>query len=224
MIHSNPVIRAARPLLLAGAALMVPLTASYAQGAPTPPTAPAAPQVREHRIVIIERAAADKGAEANLQTRVIDNDGKTIVIKTDKAMSEAEIEAKTALAMKAKRDLAPGAPSADGAERRVIVKRFSRDGAPLDAAAPHADHEKMAAACAKGGSSSLIESSETAADGKQQKVVMRFCSTGADLAKAGDGLKAARERISKDSNLSPAIRDDILKQLDAEIERLSKQG
>lgn len=206
-------------VLMAGAALALPVALTAQDKTPTEPAV-----VKEHRVIIIERDEPAKGAEAKSQTRVIENDGKTIVIKSGKAMSEAEVEARIAEAMAARHDPAPGAGSSEGAERRVIVKRLSRDGAPRDGAPAHADHEEMAAACASGGKSSLIESSETAADGKKQKVVMRFCATGAGLAKAGDGLKAARERISKDANLSPAIRDDILKQLDAEIERLSKQG
>jgi len=99
-------------------------------------------------------------------------------------------------------------------EQRIVIKQ------PGAAAK---DHVPVEAACAEG-KSTQIESSEAAADGKKRKVVMRFCSKGADMAKAGDGLKAARERISKDANLSPALRDDILKQLDAEIDRLAKQG
>lgn len=81
----------------------------------------------------------------------------------------------------------------------------------------------MAAACADG-KTTTFESSAPDADGKSRKMVMRLCQVGGTVAKAADGLKSARDRISKDTNLSPAIRDDIVKQLDAEIERLSKQG
>ena len=86
------------------------------------------------------------------------------------------------------------------------------------------DHDPMAAGCADGAKTRSFESNAPAADGKQQKVVMRFCLARAGTAKPADGLKAARERISQDPNLSPAVRDNVLKQLDAEIERLSKQG
>lgn len=205
-------------LMLVGAALALPATLAAQDKAAQEPVT-----IKERRVVIIERDGKAQDNAAGIETRVVEKDGKTIVIKTSKAMSEAEIDAKVAAAMAATRDVAPGSAAPDGGERRVIVKRFSHDSAPHDTAGTLPDREKIEAACASG-KSSLIESSEGGADGKKRKVTMRFCSTGADLAKAGDGLKAARERISKDANLSPAIREDILKQLDAEIERLAKQG
>lgn len=238
MTDPTPVRRTIGRLLLAGAALALPLTASVSYAAaqtdvapPAPPAAPAAPEApaapqihREHRIVIVEKAGAEKGDDASLKTRVIEKDGKTIVIKTDKALTEAEIDAKVEQALAALPDVPSVPPVPGNGERRVIVQRINGDHAAHAMAIAGPDREKSAIACADGAKISTFESEAPSADGKKQKVVMRFCSAGAAMAKAADGLKTARERISKDANLSPAIRDDILKQLDAEIERLSKQG
>ena len=201
--------------LLAGPVLALSLSASVSYAATEPAAAPKV--VEEHRIVIVERDG-DKKDETDLKTRVIEKDGKTIVIKTDKALSEAEIDAKVEKALAGLPDVPPVPPVPGNGERRVIVKRINGDGAPHVMAIAGPDREKIAIACADGAKTSTFESEAPSADGKKQKVVMRFCSAGAAMAKAADGLKSARERISKDANLSPAIRDDILKQLDAEIE------
>lgn len=239
MTNPTPTRRTLGGLLLAGAALALPLTASVSYAAadpvarpaapaspvaPAAPAAPAAPKVvQEHRIVIVDKQGGAVLDDAQLKSRVVTKDGKTIVIKTDKALSDAEIDARVEKALAALPDLPNMPATPDGAERRIIVKRIHADGTG-HAAMAGPDREKIAVACASGGRSSTIESTEAGADGKQQKLVMRFCSAGAAGAAAADGLKSARERISKDTSLSPAIRDNILKQLDAEIDRLAKQG
>lgn len=207
--------------LLAGPVLALSLSASVSYAATEPAAAPKV--VEEHRIVIVEKQGGSAVEDANLQARVVTKDGKTIVIKTDKALTDAEVEARVAKALAALPDR-PNAPARpESGERRIIMKRIQPEGAaPAEPGSP--DREKIAAACAASGQTSSFESSETGADGKQQKLVMRFCSAGASGATALAGLKSARDRISKDANLSPAIRDSILKQMDAEIDRLAKQG
>lgn len=243
MTDPTPARRTIGRLLLAGAALALPLTASISYAAaqdtaapPAPPAAPAAPAapeapaapkiVKEHRIVIVERNG-DKQDESDLKTRVIEKDGKTIVIKTDKALSEAEIDAKVEKALAALPDLPdmPDVPPVPGnGERRVIVKRIHGEGAPHVMAWSGKDDANIAIACADGAKTSNFEAEGKSADGKKQKVMLRFCSAGAAMAKAADGLRSARDRISKDDKLSPSIREEIVKELDAEIARLSKQG
>lgn len=232
MSHSMRARRVAKAVLLSGGAFALSIAASAANAAedvvpPAAPAASAAPQIhREHRIVIVEKDGAGKADEAQLNTRVIEKDGKTIVIKTSKAMTDAEVDAKVAKALAAMPD-APTASAASGkGERRVIVKRIQGEGAPEAMAWSHADHAGSGVTCTEGAKTANFASEATEADGTKRKAVMRFClaQSGTGGAKAGEGLKAARERISQDPGLSPAIRDDILKQLDAEIERLSKQG
>jgi bla regulator protein BlaR1 len=240
MSDPTPARRNLGHLLLAAAALALPLTASVTYAAaqdaaappapPVPPAAPAAPEapeapkvVKQHRIVIVDKEGGATVDDPDLKTRIVTKDGKTIVFKSDKALSEKEIEARVEKALASIPDMPDLPMPPEGAGPRVVLKRVHGDGAPHVMAFSGAD-PKVAIACADGAKISTFESEKPAVDGKKQKVVMRFCSAGAALAKAADGLKSARDRISKDDKLSPAIREDIVKQLDAEIERLSKQG
>ncbi len=241
MTDPTPARRNIGRLLLAGAALALPLTASVTYAAaqdavapPAPPAAPAAPAapeapaapkiVKEHRIVIVEKEGGATVDDPKLKTRVVTKDGKTIVFKSDKELSEAEIEAKVEKALASLPDVPDMPIPPDGAERRVIVKRVHGEGAPHVMAWSSKDDAKIAVACADGAKTSTFEAEDKSADGKKQKVMLRFCSAGAAMAKATDGLKSARDRISKDDKLSPSIREEIVKELDAEIARLSKQG
>ena len=239
MTDPTPARRNLGRVLLAGAALALPLTASVSYAAaqdapvaapaapatPAAPAAPAAPEapkiMQERHIVIVQKAGGAKEDDAGLTTRTVTKDGKAIIIKTDKAMSEAEVQARVEQALASIPNLPDMPAPPAGGERRVVIKRVSPDGATGPLAGP--DAARMAAACVDGKTMNF-ESSAPDADGKSRKMVMRLCQVGGATAKATDGLKSARDRISKDANLSPAIRDDIVKQLDAEIERLSKQG
>ncbi len=206
--------------LLLGGALALPLALSVSPAAAQDAAADGPKVIKQHRIVIIDKDGAVQDAEADLKTRVIEKDGKTIVIKTNKALSEAEIEAKVAKALAA----IPDAPPVPGkGERRVVIKRIHGEGAPQTMTFDHQEQAEGRVACGEGATATTFTADDAATDGMKRKAIMRFCLAEAG-AKAADGLKAARDRISKDANLSPAIRDDILKQLDAEIERLSKQG
>ncbi|MFN5085020.1 MAG: hypothetical protein ACK5EX_06005, partial [Novosphingobium sp.] len=75
-----------------------------------------------------------------------------------------------------------------------------------------------------GAKTSNFDAAGKSADGKKPRMVRRFCAAGAAWATAAVGLTAARDRISKDDKLSPSIREEIVKELDAEIARLSKRG
>lgn len=224
--------RMAGRLLIAAGVLALPLTASisYATAedvpaAPVPPVAPAAAEKpvvhKEHRIVIVEKDGKD---DTKLKTKVIEKDGKTIVLKTDKDLSEAEVEAHVAKAMAAMPvPPEPPVPPVPGEKRHVII--LSKGGEA------HADHRimlhdgvPMGGDCSKEGVESRAEASEPGADGKMKTVRIRMCMVGQQMARAVEGIRAARDRIAKDSEMSATMRDTILKQLDAEIAKLSKQG
>lgn len=238
MHEPTPRRRLAGTTLIAVGALALPLTASIsysaAEAAPSAPEAPPAlpappaPELhKQHRIVIVEKQADGENADAALKTRVVTRDGKTIVLKTSKDLTDAEVEEKVARAMAAMPPVSPvppvpPVPPVDG-QTRVIVKRLHGEGAPGAMVWHEQDGKPLAFDCPEG-SGSTAESTGVGPDGKQRKMVMRFCAKGAPMAKAVEGIKAARDRLMKDDKLSPAMRDDIVRQLDAEIERLSKQG
>jgi len=48
-----------------------------------------------------------------------------------------------------------------------------------------------------------------------------ICSKGGDKAQALAGLKQARDKVASDPSLSGEIKSEVLKQLDAEIAKLS---
>ena len=230
--------RRAGRLLIGAGALALPLTASisYAAGDEPPVSSETKPAIREeHRVVIIERESKGGKEDAKLKTKVIEKEGKTFVFKTDKNLSDAEMEAHMAKAMAA----VPPVPPVPGETRRIMV--FSGDSMQISGLPDHSvvkvmngdkpgaemvtvNGKAIAEKCGKDAIQSNAEASETTTDGKTKVMRFKFCSVGDVPAKAIEGMRNARDRIAKDERLSPAIRDSILKQLDSEIERLSKQG
>lgn len=237
MSEPTPRRRQLGRFLIGVAALALPLTATISYAAneqpapPLPPSAPAAPEapnapeVRRETIVI--RHDGKDGAtvnivgdEANMHTRTITRDGKTIVIKTHKPLSDAEFEAKMADI-----DIDESAieeeinATTDGKQVRRIVIRKHGDGS-----APHA----MAFAGNDEGCTDVDRtasaSASSAADGRRQNVRVRICSKGEIMAHALEGVRRARREIAQDASLSAEIKANVLRQLDAEIERLSKEG
>lgn len=62
-------------------------------------------------------------------------------------------------------------------------------------------------------------------DGDMRKVIrLRICEAQAAKANAADAVRRARSRIEQDMRLSPAMRAEILRELDAEIASLAAQG
>ncbi|PKB25745.1 beta-lactamase regulating signal transducer with metallopeptidase domain [Novosphingobium kunmingense] len=227
--------RMAGRLLIAAGVIALPLTASIsyatAENVPAAPvpaasSAPAEKPVvhKEHRIVIVQKDGKD---DAKLKTKVIEKDGKTIVFKTDKDLSEAEVEAHVAKAMSAMpippEPPVPPVPPVPGEKRRVMIMS---DGG--DAHGKHRvmllDGEPLGGSCTNEAVQSQAQASEAGTDGKTKTVRIRLCSIGHHMAKAVEGIRAARDRIAKDSEMSATMRDTIVKQLDAEIAKLSKQG
>lgn len=221
-------------------ALALPLTASIsyaandAPAAPVPPTTAAAPH-KESRITIIEHRGGSPADESKLQTRVITRDGKTIMFKTDKPLTDAEIEQHLARAeaQMPMPPVPPADPIAPGHRintRKIIVLNHGSQGAGGDQGAGHRDGHAMAfasadsgPACADGDEASNIDVSEDKA-GKAQVIKLRFCGEGGAKAQALNAIREARANISADTDISADVRAKVLKQLDAEIERLSKEG
>ena len=103
--------------VVAAAALALPLTASisYAAAEEQAETAPTAPQMRK-RIVIVDRAAAAEGGAAPVGaapfTHTVERaDGTTVVLKTDRELTEAEVQQRVDMAL-AQLPPAPPAPPA----------------------------------------------------------------------------------------------------------------
>lgn len=144
-------------LLLGAAALALPLTASITYAAqdapapPAPPEAPAAPEApvikKTAKVVIIDNPAGSKIDDKDLHTRVIEKDGKTIVLKTTKPLSDAEVDQHVAKAMSsmaeaehmASMDQASASWTAHDAAAKthkiVMIERVNAEGKAADAKA-----------------------------------------------------------------------------------------
>ena len=238
--------------LLIGAALALPLTATIGYAAPdmpAPPATPDAPKVegKVHRVVIVEKHGDGKHGEAKLKTRVIERGGKTIIIKTDQDLTEAEVEAKIArveadmLAMPPEPPAPPAAPGEPRTVRKVIV--MSGDGEHMihgpggegpqvrtmrihkDGAEAHAMAMAGGGADCKDVKNSNEISATTDKDGRKQVVRVRICGKGDPAmasAHALAGLKKARDRISGNGDMSADIKAKVIEELDREIAKLSK--
>jgi len=275
MTDPTPTRRTIGRLLLAGAALALPLTASVTYAAaqdaaapPAPPAAVAAPAAPEApaapRIMIIDHRDGADPKDPKLATRVIEKDGKTIVLKTAKPLSEAEVEQRIAKAEASMKDAeamvwSSTEKGADGKRKVITMVRTgddkdgkaeahetrrvmvlsgdavaisgdgpassiatfrNKDGKPTSFAMVTSGDVK---ACADGDEVRNIEQQDNK-DGQRQVVKMRFCHKGGTPALALEAMKKARDRMKDNSALSAEMKDKILKNLDAEIARLSKQG
>lgn len=247
MSDLSPRRRLAGRTMIAAALLALPLTASVtyaaadqseppappaapeAPAAPTPPAAPSASEGPHHRIVIVEKEGGAYPDDPSLKTRIIQRGGKTIVFKTDKVLTDAEIETKIDQAFASIPDVPdvppPPAPPAMAdwpspkSPRVVIVNRDSKHPADL---AKLSFLEGRKIDC---GGDRMVSKVERADGGKAETIAI--CVDKIEqraLAQAADGLKKARDRIAADSKLSDEIREEILGDLDREIERLSRQG
>lgn len=243
-------------LLIGAGAFALPLTASItyaASGAaeapepPAPPATPGAPPPPDgkvgRKIVIIDHEGGATIDDDKLVTRTIERNGKTIVLKTTKPLSDAEAEARIAKAEASMADaeaMAHGGKhdqrrivivkKGDGEEgdnevsttetRTIIMRRSGQGGAH---ALAMADGEGATIACADGGETSNI-AAEDSKDGKRQVVKMKFCSHGGSRTMALDAIKKARDNMAGNTELSPEIRTKVLESLDREIARLSSDG
>jgi bla regulator protein BlaR1 len=200
-------------------------------------------------VVIVEKHGDGKHDEAKLKTRVIERGGKTIVIKTDKDLTEAEVEAKIAkveadmMAMPPEPPMPPAAPGEPRQVRKIIM--MSGDGEHIvhgpgsqgpqvrtmrihrDGTEAHAIAMAGGAAACKDAATTNEVSATTDKDGKKQVMRIRICGKGDPAmasAHALGGLKSARARIAGNGEMSAEIKAKVLEELDREIARLSKGG
>jgi beta-lactamase regulating signal transducer with metallopeptidase domain len=228
--------RAGLWLLAAGAALALPATATvvYAgQDAPTPPRAPeapAAPKIVKKIIVVHTDKKHVDGGEAKFE-RKIERDGKTIVMRSDHEVGEAELEAKLA---KLEADL-PRIETLregvmideEGGKRTVVIRRTAGEGKDDEAHDFLLRHGPgqggvraimLDDAKCKDGESTSAEASASEG-GRKENVRIRVCSLGEARGDAVKALREARQRLADDAQLSDATRARILEQVDAAIGR-----
>lgn len=178
----------------------------------------------EQQIVIIERHGGEDGQE---HVRTVTRDGKTFVFKSDKPLSDADVEAKIARAeagIPPVPHMPPAPPLAGKGERRmqrVIVINGENEGV-TDIVSEDGPH------CRGKNAYANVDASEEN-DGKVTRVRIRTCGSEADIekhamAEALAGIRQAREEIARDKSLSDRIRKQVLEELDAEMSKLKAKG
>ena len=227
--------RAGRWALAIGGALALPLTATvvYAgQDAPPPPptapvapeapSAPNAPKVVKHVVIMTEHGDhkdGDKHGKAKFEKRV-EKDGKTVIIRSDKPISEAELEEKLA---KIETIRVPDASLLPG-ERREFRKiiMHNGEGHPGPALAMVMNH------CKEGRTLADVDAgNESATGGKKTVNRTRLLICGKNGERGVEALahvRIARERIAGNDEMPAEVRAQVLQKLDEAIVKLESEG
>ena len=167
-----------------------------------------------------------------MKTRTITHNGKTVTITTDSDLTDAQIDAKLAEveahhgAIIIGGGAVPATPEVPGTPhrevRRIIIN--TADGKSHD-------HEMMAMALADGSmacsdkdGATAVETSNAGGDPARKIVKVKICRMAHSKGTALTGLKSARDRIANDRSMSDKIRAEVVKSLDEEIARMSKDG
>ncbi|HVR91072.1 MAG TPA: M56 family metallopeptidase [Novosphingobium sp.] len=242
MNEVNPRRRLLGRVLIGAGALALPLTASIsyaaqdAPEAPTPPsapeapTAPDAPKVERHITIIEHRDGHGDHArtidESKLHTRTVTRDGKTIIIKTDHEISDADLEERLANLddlvppvppVPPVPGVAPIAPEApQRIERRMVIRHGEGHGPGEIRIMSDGGREVT---CAPGREAADVD---TSGEGTAQRVRIRLCHAAAAKVSALEGIRRARASIAANPELSARIKADVLRELDDEIRDLSE--
>lgn len=219
--------RLAIALLASGVALaIVPLSQALAD--PTPPAAPEVPVAPhiEKRVIIVQHGGGKPGDvaiisedlagadEDALQTRVIQRDGKTIVIRTSGPVDDPEIERQIAELEAMPRPPEPAAPPPPGMAGNRIEKRIIVRGGDRDLGVEKMEGESEG---------QLVTDVDSAgeADGKRRRVHIRICADEHETpAEALAAVRRARDDVAANPEIPEAMKADILGKLDSEIARL----
>ena len=153
-------------------------------------------------------------------TRTITRDGKTIVIKTDEPISDAQLDTKLAM-IEAQMPTppvppfppVPGVAPSPPTPRVIMIRRA--EGAPNG----RATMQQAALAC--GSEPRTIEQTSNG-EGKHQIMRVLVCNDGHGGVGALESMRKARASIAANASLSADIRAKVLAELDREIADLAQ--
>ena len=234
--------------ILAAAIVALPLTATvvpvFAEDESAAAGAEKKVEVKKHKIVIVKSedgkpVVVDTQGDADTPfVRTIEKDGKTIVLRTSKELSEAEVE-KMVAAAEASRAEAE-AMAADGDKKTMVIRmkkdgsltegqgadyfKYSFDSIDIAKMIPDIDIQEIPGKCNEG---EPVSTDVEGFDG-QNKSRVRIVMCGKGQAKVArqhaiQGLKEARDEIKADADMPDAIRKDVVKKLDEKIRDMEKQ-
>lgn len=242
--------------ILAAAAVALPLTATVVPvlaqdaAAPTDDGAEKKVEVRKHKVIVIrdgegKDVKVDVSGDAETPfVKKIEKDGKTIILRSNKELSEADV-AKMVAEAEASRGKAEW-QAADGKKKTAMFIRVNKDGKladpadgdhmhfvvdevvmpPMPPAAPGAPEavRKLQVKCNDG---ELITTDVEGVDGDTKaRVKIAMCAKAhAKMARthAIQGLKEARKSIEHDANIPESVRKDVMKSLQENIEQLERE-
>lgn len=242
--------------ILAATALALPLTATVvpvlAQDAPAPADdgTEKKVEVRKHKVIIVKDGegkdvTVDVTGESETPfVKKIEKDGKTIILRSNKELSEADV-AKMVAEAEATRAKAQW-HAADGEKKKAMVIRVNSDGKranpadgdlmhfvvdevvmpPMPPVAPGAPEavRKLQVKCDEG---ELLTTNVEGMDGdRKARVKIAMCAKAhAKLARthAIQGLKEARESIKRDPEMPESIRKSVMENLQEQIEKLERE-
>jgi len=227
--------------VLAAAAIILPATATIvpaaiAQDAPANPAAPAAPEapaaseapkmVKKVKVIKINRdgepgdVIGHDGDGENV--RKIERDGKIFVFRTDKKLSEAEVEKMVADAEKLGAEA--GKSSSGSARATAEVPRIQAVKiAP--AYISKIEFREVTENCKEG--QPVTTDVEGFNGTNKSRIRLVMCGKGqARVARveAIKGLREARDEISGDADMPAKIRKDVVEKLEQQIRRLEAQA
>ncbi|MEQ1551782.1 M56 family metallopeptidase [Sphingorhabdus sp.] len=242
--------------ILAATAIALPLTATvvpvFAQDEPasTESRDDKTTEVRNHKVVIVKNQGGkpveiDIAGDAETPfVKKIEKDGKTIILRSNKEMSEADV-AKMVADAEASRAAAEA--TTDGSKKTATFIRVDRDGKladpagaehmhfvvdevvmpPMPPAAPGAPAVAVRKVQFKCNDGDLVTANVAGRNGDEKtNVKIAMCAkTHAKIARthAIQGLKEARESIKRDADIPESVRKDVLKSLQENIEQLERE-
>lgn len=243
--------------ILAATAIALPLTATvvpvFAQDEPaaTEDKADTTTEVRNHKVIIVKSrdgkpVEIDMAGDAETPfVKKIEKDGKTIILRSNKEMSEADV-AKMVADAEASRSKAEW-QAAEGSKKTAMFIRVNKDGKladpadaehmhfvvdevvmpPMPPAPPGAPAVEMRMVQVKCNDGDLVTTNVEGMDGdKKAHVKIAMCAKAhAKMARihAIQGLKEARESIKRDADIPESVRKDVLKSLKENIEQLERE-
>ena len=224
-----------------GAALALPLTATVvyagqdAPVAPTPPAAPAAPRIEKHAVIVTEDVRGN-GKDAKMYETRVQKDGKTIVIRSDKPIDAAQMEAHLAQLDRLGEEtiapvppvppvpgVAPAAPGERREVRRIVMhgdgEHEGRDGMAMPA---------MVQDCKGGPTLADVDVSDYSGEGVKRMMnrtrVLLCGKAGEARATALASVRQARASIAANKTMADEIRAKVLKELDHTIADMEKDA
>lgn len=248
-----PAIRA-QEAQVAGEAEPVAPTAPAAPAepaAPAPPIPPA-PPAKPVKVINISLGSTTNGKPSGKVVQRLSRDGTTYVFRSEKPLSEAELEKVIADATEARGHAAVAMIEADKAGREAAKAKHQANGAQIEADTamasaeiaramaeanrviamtnaasyvPEIDIKEITKNCAVG---QPVTTNVEGFDGtSKSRVKIVMCGKGqARIARveAIKGLREARGEIGNDKDMPAGVRKDVVKQLELQIRKLEAQS